>query len=211
MAECDGALRGRATSTLAAGPGAWSFWLDLFFCLSWFIIFGLISLFLSEFCHIFGRGFWFVVFGPSTTTSPSYFSSSFSLEYHCLLCRKKKQFFEIFPLIFSILSSPPGSLFLFLHRPRTQASFAEGKSRICCDDEPQSLLKPGIWRSWLDHFVFGGLPTLRAGERGCWCFIALRLLHSYFSGAWVALSFKVCLLGLHKLCYPTIRDRSTWS
>ena len=155
-----------------------------------FVWAGLLSLvyfpfFLSEFCPLFGRGFWFVIFGPSTTTSPS----SFSLEYHCLLCRKKKQVFEIFPLIFSILSSPPGSLFLFLHRPRTQASFAEGKSRICCDDEPQSLLKPGIWRSWLDHFVFGGLPTLRAGERGCWCFIALRLLHSYFSGAW-ALSFE---------------------
>ena len=31
MAERDGALRGRATSTLAVGPGASSFLLDLFF------------------------------------------------------------------------------------------------------------------------------------------------------------------------------------
>lgn len=164
MAQRDGALRRRATSTLAVGPGAWSFLLNLFFCLSWFIIFGLFSLFLSEFVPFLGRGFWFVVFGPSTTTSPSSFSSSFSLEYHCLLCRKEKQFFEIFPLIFSILSSPPGSLFLFLHRPRTQASLDEGKSRICWDDELQSLLKPGIWGPRLDHVVSGGLPAVRPGE-----------------------------------------------
>ena len=44
MAECDGALRGRATSTLAVGPGELSFFTGpVFFGLSWFIVFGFFS------------------------------------------------------------------------------------------------------------------------------------------------------------------------
>ena len=44
MAECDGALRGRATSTLAVGPGELSFFNGLFFFgLGWFIVFGFFS------------------------------------------------------------------------------------------------------------------------------------------------------------------------
>ena len=102
-----------------------------------------------------------MVFGPSTTTSPSSFSSSFSLEYHCLLCRKKKQFFEIFTLIFSIHLHQARSSCFYIdreHKPlllKVNREFVVTTNRNLCSN--QEFGDRGWTTLFLEDFQLYGL------------------------------------------------------